>query len=73
MEKALKLDDYDSDSIQQLIQYGQDIVNDPKNSDKFTKLIGEIVDQWATVKKYKKCNAAKSASHQALLEEMIEL
>jgi|APCry1669190288_1035285.scaffolds.fasta_scaffold305639_1 hypothetical protein len=39
MDKPLALDSYQQDNIEQLIQYGQDITQDPKNKLLFDKLI----------------------------------
>jgi len=47
MDKPLALDSYQSDNIEQLVRYGQDITNDAKNKELFEKLIPQLVDQWA--------------------------
>lgn len=58
MDKPLALDSYQSDNIDQLVQYGQDITQDPKNTILFDRLIPELVDQWAEGK-YKRCEPIK--------------
>lgn len=66
MDKPLALDSYQSDNIDQLVQYGLDITKDPKNVPLFTKLIAELVDQWA-YGKYSRCIATESPPPQVLL------
>ena len=76
MDKPLDLDSYESDNIEQLIQYGLDITKNPDYIPKFTKLIAELVDQLAAVRKWKKCNAKEdltSPQDLAIESEIIEL
>ena len=66
MDKPLALDSYQTDQIEQLVQYGLDITTDPKNLPLFAKLIPELIDQWA-VGKYSRCITYESPQPQVLL------
>jgi hypothetical protein len=52
MEKALALDSYQTDDINELIRYGIEIATDEKNKQPMLNLITAIVDQWAVKMKY---------------------